>query len=107
MRDLTTSIDIEKILLAALLKGTLNVVADGSAPSAGGFAWVLAAYEDPLHLIHGGGYTGPTIWHHITPHGSLRLPRRTFRYRPIDQDSSPGMDPNRNQAIAHHPLLLR
>jgi hypothetical protein len=60
MRDLTTSIDIEKILLAALLKGTLIVVADGSAPSAGGFAWVLAAYEDPLHLIHGGGYTGPS-----------------------------------------------
>jgi hypothetical protein len=60
MRDLTTSIDIEKILLAALLKGTLIVVANGSAKSAGGFAWVLAAYEDPLHLIHGGGYTGPS-----------------------------------------------
>jgi hypothetical protein len=73
MRDLTTSIDIEKILLAAaLLNGTLIVVADGSAPSAGGFTWVLAAYEDPLHLIHGDGPL--TIRHHITPHGSLRLP---------------------------------
>jgi hypothetical protein len=32
MNDLTTSIDIEQILLAALLKGTLIVVADGSTP---------------------------------------------------------------------------
>jgi hypothetical protein len=60
LRDLTTSIDIEKILLAALQKGALIVVTDSSARSAGGFAWVLAAYEDPLHFIHGGGYTGPS-----------------------------------------------
>jgi hypothetical protein len=49
MRDLTTSIDIEMILLAALLNGTLIVVAHSSAPRAGGFAWVVAAYEDSLH----------------------------------------------------------
>jgi hypothetical protein len=49
MRDLTTSIDIKMFLLTALLKGTLIIVAHGSAPRAGGFAWVVAAYEDSLH----------------------------------------------------------
>jgi hypothetical protein len=60
MLDLTTSLDIELTLVAALQNDTLILVADGSAPRAVDFALVLAAYEDSSHLVHGGGYTGPS-----------------------------------------------
>jgi hypothetical protein len=100
MRDLTTSIDIEKILLTALLKGTLTMC---RRLRLGIGSLLRSIAPHPRRRIH----WPLKIWHHITPHGSLRLPWRTFRYRPIDQDPSPGMDPIRNQAIAQHPLLLR
>jgi hypothetical protein len=75
MHDLTTSLDIKLTLLDALQNGTLIALVAGSAPPAGGFAWVLAANEDSSNLLHGCGYTGPS-------------PFGITCYRPTDQDSS-------------------